>query len=144
MLCCFSIPLGGDNVVLLYTVSVFKHPTEGGLSIRVALFGGFLVPLYRFLKIGGSKPPIFIGGAEPELRFRISLLRRSQQPRLSSWRITRKGHHGHHELGRSIALLGGLEKQTLSSRIVLGDQSTFSVNVSQPILVLRFARLRPR
>ena len=80
MLCRFSIPFGSKLVVLFNAFTIFVSLPQFNLSVGVAPFRSFLVPLQRFLRVGGSEPIIFIGIAQPELDFRVALFGSPQHP----------------------------------------------------------------
>jgi hypothetical protein len=69
-----SVPFGGQNVILFYTLPIFIHLSQAALRVRTAVCRSSSEPLQRFLKVGLSKPALFIGSAEPKLRPGVSAL----------------------------------------------------------------------
>src|SRR5882762_9623165 len=85
MLRRFAEPISGNLIVLFYAFTVFVFLSKFDLGVGVAPVGGFLIPLYCFLNVDRPEPILFVSDSQPELRFRIALLRSSIRKRSSGW-----------------------------------------------------------
>src|SRR5260370_41174182 len=75
MFCRSSIPVGSENVILLYAIAILTASTQFSFSIDVAAFRSFFEPLRCLLLICDSKPEILVtGDTNPRLRFRDTIL----------------------------------------------------------------------
>src|SRR6185369_5029472 len=99
-----EVPFCGKPIVLFYASTVFIFLPKFNLSVRIATLRSLSVPPYCLLDIDGSKPILFVSNSEPELRFRVALLRSTSQPLLSNRWVCEPGQQPIRELGRRMSL----------------------------------------
>src|SRR6266566_2402203 len=73
VLSCFSIPFGGEYVILWHTLAIRIHLAQSVLCVRVAALRCLSQPRQRFSKVDPSKPALLTTSTEPNLSSRVAV-----------------------------------------------------------------------
>src|SRR4029077_7919631 len=135
MFCRSSIPVGSENIILLYAIAILIASTQCSFGIDVAAFSSLLEPLKCLLLICDSKPEILlIGDTYPKLRFGDTVLGCAPHTALALHFFAIGVHEADEVLCGCVVELCGFFIPVKGFLCIFREESIRIINPAQPIL----------